>query len=96
MKIVLTLGMSRPDSMIVVATRMSNSRRMKREHRPLELPRRPSGRGAIAIRASGTIDWIRSAIALDVVDAVVDEVDLAVAVQLAVDGPLDRLVVEPE
>ena len=30
----------------------------------------------------------------DVVDAVVDEVDLAVAIQLAVDGALDRLVVE--
>ena len=39
---------------------------------------------------------MRSAIVVDVVDAVVDEVDLAVAVQLAVDGPLDRLVVEPE
>ncbi len=31
----------------------------------------------------------------DVVDAVVDEIDLAVAVELAVDGPLDDFAVEP-
>ena len=50
----------------------------------------------MAIFASGTIAWISVGDALDVVDAVVDEVDLAVAVQLAVDGPPDRLGVEPD
>ena len=44
----------------------------------------------MAIRASGTIDWMPVGHALDVVDPVVHEVDLAVAIQLAMDGPLDR------
>ena len=96
MKIVLTLGMSRPA--------LDDRRRHQdvglaadeREHRPLERLAAHLAVARSAIRASGTIAWIRSAIALDVVDAVVDEVDLAVAVQLAVDGALDRLGVEPE
>src|SRR5207248_1551824 len=61
MKIVFTLGMSSPDSMIVVATRMSNSRRMKASIvrssvSPLIWP------CATAMRASGTIAWMRSAV----------------------------------
>ena len=95
MKIVLTLGMSRPLSMIVVATRMSNLRRMKAEHRPLE---RFAVHLAVADRDPGLGDDRLDPVGdgRDVVDAVVDEVDLAVAVELAVDGALDRLGVEAE
>ena len=70
--------------MIVVATRMSNLRRMNASIvRSSASP--PIWPWAMAILASGTIDWILSATLVDVVDPVVHEVDLAVAVQLAVD-----------
>ena len=97
MKMVLTLGMSRPLSMIVVATRMSASRRTKLQHRLL--PARRSRHLAVADRRSApparsAAAW--SAMSLDVVDAVVDEVDLPVAVQLAQDGVADQLRVEAD
>ena len=93
MKIVLTLGMSRPLSMIVVATRMSYFSLDEGQHRPLELF---AVHLAVADGDPGLGDDRLDLVGdgLDVVDPVVDEVDLPVAVQLAVDGALDRLRVE--
>ena len=49
----------------------------------------------MSIRASGTIRCSRAATGLNVVDAVVDEVDLPAAVQLAQDRVADQVVAEP-
>ena len=80
--------------MIVVATRMSNLRRMnasmvRSRASPLHLA---VGDGDLRL-GNDRLDAVGHA--LDVVDPVVDEVDLAVAVQLAMDGPLDGLGIEP-
>ena len=89
MKIVLALGMSRPLSMIVVASRMSNLCATNSSI--------TSSSSSSAIwpwpmrsRASGTISLQPVGDQLDVVDAVVDEVDLPVAVQLAQDRVADQ------
>ncbi len=92
MKIVLALGMSRPLSMIVVASSMSNLRPMKSTITRSSSP-------------SGIWPWPMTQIRLghdplqplsdqlDVVDAVVDEINLPAAVQLAHDGVADQLLV---
>ena len=95
MKMVLALGMSRPLSMMVVATRMSASLRTK-----LTIACSSSSSciwpWPTTICASGTIDCISSAIGVDVVHAVVDEVDLPIAVEFAQDGVADELLVEAD
>ena len=93
MKIVLTLGISRPLSMIVVATRMSNCRRMKliivrSSSSPRHLAVGDSDPGLGHDRLNGVGDGG------DVVNAVMDEIDLAIAIELAVNGALDDLAVE--
>jgi hypothetical protein len=88
MIIVFAVGMSMPDSMIVVATRTSASPAHEREHHVLELARRhlpvPDddprvGRELLDVVGDG----------LDVVHAVVHEVDLPLAGELALDRALD-------
>jgi hypothetical protein len=84
MIIVFAVGMSMPDSMIVVATRMSASRRMNASM----TARVPCGGICpcpTTIRASGASAGSRRRRGLDVVHAVVDEVDLPLAGELALD-----------
>ena len=92
MKMVFAFGMSRPLSMIVVATRMSASLRTNADHRLFEfvrvhlaVPDDDLRLGHDHLHLVGDL--------VDVVDAVVDEVHLPAAVHLAQDRVADELVV---
>ena len=93
MMIVLAFGMSRPFSTIVVASRTSNLRADEVEHRPLE-------RVLVHLPVADDDPRFRHeplqqvADREDRLDAVVDEVDLAAAFELAADRPADHLLVE--
>ena len=89
---VFACGMSRPDSMIVVATRQSASPRRNVEHRrlqlrPVHLAVRLGEAHAGAQRAQPLGDLVQR------LDPVVEEEDLAVAADLALDRLRDQLLV---
>ena len=91
MMMVLTFGMSTPDSMIVVEMSTSKSWRTNAEHDLLE-------HLFVHLAVADAEARLRHELAqlvgeaVDVVDAVVDEVDLAAAVDLAQDHLADELV----
>ena len=89
MMIVLAFGMSRPDSMIVVQTRTSASPVGERDHHLLELA---LGHLAVADDEPGARQHPPEllGLGLDRLDPVVDEEDLAAAVELAQDRVADE------
>ena len=93
MMMVLHSGMSRPFSMMVVATRMSDSWRMK-----ASITRSSSLFAHLAVADDDArLGHHLADLGGDLVDglhAVVDEVDLAAALQFLLDGRADQLLVE--
>ena len=92
MMIVLALGISRPLSMIVVQTRMSASWRMNLS---ITSSSSPFAHLAVADEDAGVGDELLNLIRHldDVVHAVVDEIDLPLAIELAQDRLLHALLV---